>query len=113
MKPIHWPELIGALIRSGMTQPQLAQEAGLSQSTISDLLTGRTKDTKTSSGLVLIRLANARCGYGIRLDDDEGGQSAGPSSAPAPGGPMPTGELASDPGVTRGAAHTGRHSSFG
>jgi len=74
MTPIHWPDLIRKLIDSGLTQPQLAEVSGCGQSTISDLLTGKTADPRTTTGLALIRLGNARCDLGLSLDflDAEG-----------------------------------------
>lgn len=68
MTPINWPGLIRALLDSGVTQPQLAEAAGCGQSTISDLLRGKTTDPRTSTGLALIRMGNSRCGLDIRLE---------------------------------------------
>ncbi|MBN8493225.1 MAG: helix-turn-helix domain-containing protein [Burkholderiales bacterium] len=65
MQQIPWPELIAGLIRSGLTQPQLAEAAGCGQSTISELLRGKTTDPRTSTGLVLLRLAKDRCGIDV------------------------------------------------
>ena len=57
MNPIAWPDLVNKLMLSGLTQPQLAEAVGCGQSTISDLLNGKTTDPRTSTGLALIRLA--------------------------------------------------------
>lgn len=68
MQSIDWRRLIDGLIRSGMTQTQLAAAVGCGQSTINDLLKGRTNEPRASVTLALIGLANTRCGAGIRLD---------------------------------------------
>jgi transcriptional regulator with XRE-family HTH domain len=59
MQPINWPEILGGLIRSGKTQPQIAEACGCTQSTVSDLLNGNAKNPRTSTGLLLLRMARA------------------------------------------------------
>ena len=60
MNQIHWPDLVRQLIDSGLTQPQLAAAVGCGQSTISDLLKGKTTDPRASTGLALLRMRDAR-----------------------------------------------------
>lgn len=56
MTDINWPRAIGGLIATGMTQPQIAQACECGQSTISDMLNGKTTDPRTSLGLRLLSL---------------------------------------------------------
>lgn len=79
MQTIPWPALLAGLIQSGLTQPQLAAAAHCGQSTISDLLNGKTADPRTSTGLALIRLANERCAAGIRLESALIGTAGAPA----------------------------------
>lgn len=60
MRPSPWPSIIEGLVQSGLTQPQIAHAADCGQSTISDLLRGKTCDPRTSVGLVLLKMAEDR-----------------------------------------------------
>lgn len=53
---MNWKCLISELIASGMTQVQIAQKAGCTQASISDLATGRTENPAYSIGSALIAL---------------------------------------------------------
>ena len=57
---IHWPTLIRALLDSGMTQPLIAEVCCCGQSTVSDMLNGKTTDPRTSLGLRMLALASER-----------------------------------------------------
>ena len=60
MIPIDWPPIIRALVASGLTQPKIAEACSCGQSTISDMLLGKTSDPRTSTGLLVLGLAQAR-----------------------------------------------------
>lgn len=65
MLHINWPQIIRALVETaGLTQPEIARLCGCGQSTISDLLRGNTTDPRTSTGLMLLSLADK---HGIDL----------------------------------------------
>lgn len=55
-------QMIEALLDSGLTQMQIADGAGMPQSTVSKLLRGDHKDTSLSHGLRLIELHQRVCG---------------------------------------------------
>ena len=57
MQPINWPRILGDLIGLGKTQPQIAEACGCTQSTVSDLLNGNAKNPRTSTGLLILKLA--------------------------------------------------------
>lgn len=58
MTTINWPKIIGALVENaGLTQPEIARLCECGQSTISDLFRGNTTDPRTSTGLLLLGLA--------------------------------------------------------
>jgi transcriptional regulator with XRE-family HTH domain len=59
MQPIPWPEIMAGLMRSGKTQPQIAEACGCKQSTVSDLLNGNVTNPRTSTGLLILKLARA------------------------------------------------------
>jgi transcriptional regulator with XRE-family HTH domain len=61
-----WPEIIRAVVASGMTQPQIAAACGCGQATISDLLRGNTTEPRHSLGQRLLRLGQSR---GVDVDD--------------------------------------------
>lgn len=54
-------EIVKALLKSGLTQEQIADESGLSQTTISRLYTGKQQDTNLSDGMRLIALYERSC----------------------------------------------------
>jgi transcriptional regulator with XRE-family HTH domain len=60
MSEPHWPQITRQLVESGITQPELAKACGCSQSTVSDVIRGRTKDPRASIALALLRLAKER-----------------------------------------------------
>ena len=60
MEPINWPQLLRALLADGMTQPEIAKACDCGQSTISDMLRGKTNDPRTSLGLRLLALGGVR-----------------------------------------------------
>lgn len=53
---MQWKNYIAAIVHKGMTQKQLADEAGCGQPSISDLASGKTRDPRSSVGLALIRI---------------------------------------------------------
>ena len=58
---MDWKNIIKqALTRGGLTQVELAQLAGCSQSSIGDLMSGRTQEPRYSLGLRLLELSNAK-----------------------------------------------------
>lgn len=57
MQAIPWPSIIKGITESGLTQPDIAKLCDCGQATISDLAQGKTKDPRTSTGLVLLDLA--------------------------------------------------------
>lgn len=62
MSMISWSEVARAVIDSGVTQPQLARLLQCGQSTLSDLLSGATREPRAGVGLALLRLALERTG---------------------------------------------------
>lgn len=60
METINWQQIIKSILASGKTQPQIAEECGCGQSTVSALLNGKTTDPRTSTGLRLLKLADAK-----------------------------------------------------
>lgn len=60
MAQIDWPEVLGSLLSSGMTQPEIAKAAECGQSTVSGLLNKRTTEPRFSLGFRLLALARAR-----------------------------------------------------
>lgn len=60
MEPIDWPRILRALLADGMTQPEIAKACDCGQSTISDMLRGKTNDPRTSLGLRLLTLGRQR-----------------------------------------------------
>lgn len=57
---IPWAEIIRKLVAEGMTQPQIAEACDCGQSTISDMVRGKTTDPRTSLGLRLLTLARSK-----------------------------------------------------
>ena len=66
MDPIDWPHIIRSLVAGGLTQPQIAVACQCGQSTVSDMLNGKTTDARTSLGRRLLGLAKHR---GIEVPD--------------------------------------------
>lgn len=60
MNTTDWPAVVRALVASGLTQPQIAQQCGCGQATLSDLVRGKTKEPRYSTGFALLRLAASR-----------------------------------------------------
>ena len=58
MRLMNWQELIKRLIDSGMTQQQIADQVGVTQSVISELSTGKATRPRFETGAALIGLAN-------------------------------------------------------
>lgn len=76
MKVMQWKDYLAALADLGLTQKQLADEAGCGQATISDIASGKTRDPRSSIGFALIAI-------GQRLGIKET-PSAEKESAPLP-----------------------------
>ncbi|MDV7397456.1 helix-turn-helix transcriptional regulator, partial [Arthrospira platensis SPKY1] len=58
-----WKDIITSLVRSGMTQVQIAEAAGISQAHVSDLMNGRRgKRVSFDIGRRLEALHAKRCG---------------------------------------------------
>lgn len=58
---MNWKNIIGDLVRSGLTQKQLAEKAGLPQSSVSELIKGTQKTVKWEVGETLIALHRVHC----------------------------------------------------
>lgn len=56
MERMQWKDYIAAIIETGLTQKQLAQQAGCGQATISDIASGKTRDPRSSIGLAIWRV---------------------------------------------------------
>ncbi|VUZ24117.1 Uncharacterised protein [uncultured Comamonas sp.] len=61
---MQWKDYISTLVSKGVTQSQLAKEAGCGQSTISDLASGNTKEPRSSLGMALMRIGKR---HGIKF----------------------------------------------
>ncbi|MEY2892672.1 MAG: hypothetical protein RJA98_2580 [Pseudomonadota bacterium] len=57
---MKWPNLIDALLRAGVTQAALSARVGTTQSVISDLRLGNTKDPRYSTGQPLLAIAREK-----------------------------------------------------
>lgn len=57
---MQWKDYISALAAKGVTQSQIAKEAGCGQSTISDLASGNTREPRSSLGNALVRIGKRR-----------------------------------------------------
>lgn len=72
---MDWKSLISDIQTLGMSQPQIAAVCGCGQATISDLVSGKTKDPRHSLGVSLIALRDR-----LRLEAeaaDAGAESTG------------------------------------
>jgi transcriptional regulator with XRE-family HTH domain len=56
-----WTSVVAALMRSGLTQSQLAGLCGVAQSTISDLHRGASRSPSFGLGQKLLQLQAERC----------------------------------------------------
>lgn len=63
---MQWNEFITALSSKGMTQAQIAKEAGCVQSTVSDLASGKASEPRGSLALALLRVGRA---HGVRTPE--------------------------------------------
>jgi predicted transcriptional regulator len=55
----YWQNVVKGLLASGYTQESLADEVGVSQTTIADLSTGRTQEPRANLGFSLRALADS------------------------------------------------------
>lgn len=53
---MNWEELLADLIKSGLTQAQIAESAGCTQAFISNLFTGTKKSCDYEIGVRLVRM---------------------------------------------------------
>jgi len=60
MITVKWPDVIGNLLLSGVTQVELAEACRCSQSTISSIRRGETVDPRSQIGLTLLHTARIR-----------------------------------------------------
>lgn len=58
---MQWKDYIAAIAAKGITQSQMAAEAGCGQATISDLASGKSKEPRASLGMALMKIGR-RCG---------------------------------------------------
>ncbi|OGT02139.1 MAG: hypothetical protein A2143_00645 [Gallionellales bacterium RBG_16_57_15] len=58
---MDWKKLIQEIIATGMTQVAIAEEIGVKQPSIVDVLQGRTQELKWSNGQRLIKLHSIKC----------------------------------------------------
>ncbi|WP_291585827.1 helix-turn-helix domain-containing protein [Comamonas sp. UBA7528] len=61
---MQWKDYIAAICAKGVSQSQLAKQAGCGQATISDLASGKTLEPRHSLGMALIRVGGR---HGIRV----------------------------------------------
>lgn len=59
---MNWKQIIQELIAAGMKQTEIAREADLLESQVSELLSGKIKDMYWKKGDSLLRLHADRCG---------------------------------------------------
>lgn len=58
---MQWSELLQRMVANGVTQSEIATRAGCSQPVISELMSGRSVDTKYFIGRAIVEFAN-ECG---------------------------------------------------
>lgn len=56
MRSMNWKNIIQDLIDAGMTQSAIGNAIGISQASVSDLLTGKAKSTYYEAGELLVKL---------------------------------------------------------
>lgn len=53
---MQWKDYIAAIAEKGVSQSQIAKQAGCGQATISDLASGKTQEPRHSLGVALMRV---------------------------------------------------------
>ncbi len=53
---MQWKDYIAAIAEKGVSQSQIAKQAGCGQATISDLASGKTQEPRHSLGMALLRV---------------------------------------------------------
>lgn len=53
---MKWNDFIAAIAEKGVSQSQLAKQAGCGQATISDLASGKTQEPRHSLGMALLKV---------------------------------------------------------
>lgn len=53
---MQWKDYIAAIADKGLSQSQIAKQAGCGQATISDLASGKTQEPRHSLGVALMRI---------------------------------------------------------
>lgn len=53
---MQWKDYIAAIAENGVSQSQIAKQAGCGQATISDLASGKTQEPRHSLGVALMRV---------------------------------------------------------
>ena len=61
MWSMDFKSLIDALTRSGLTQQEIGEFVGLSQPSVSDIATGKTKQVSFDVGNKIVELHQIRC----------------------------------------------------
>lgn len=67
--PPFWPEVLRKIVATGLSQAEIARRVGLSQPTVSNLLSGKIKTTGYGYGVKIMALHKAvtRSRAGARL----------------------------------------------
>lgn len=78
---MDWKSLIAEIQALGRSQPQIAAECGCGQATISDLVSGKTKDPRHSLGVSLIALRDR-----LRLEAEPAAAGVASEAAAIAGG---------------------------
>lgn len=60
---MQWKDYIAAIAEKGVSQSQIAKQAGCGQATISDLASGKTQEPRHSLGMALLRIGEC---HGIK-----------------------------------------------
>lgn len=82
---MQWKHYIAAIAAKGVSQSQLAKQAGCGQATISDLASGKTLEPRHSLGMALIRVGRR---HGIKTPTQI--TPTNPADHPAPASPTTT-----------------------
>ncbi len=69
--PLQPREIVQQLVGAGLTQSRIEERTGVSQSTISKLLTGRVDDVRSRLYLRLVDLHSEVCGADVRQAGEE------------------------------------------